>query len=358
MNTATLNQNKTSKGIIPEFETTLILPLTKMRDEHYIQQLLDRVKETYKTIDQDLKTKYILAKINDCIEKIDNKSGKKTVVISVSSVEEKIVYTDAIMAERIIANEPFGIRDLADLMQPEHQYLLLLQSADNFKVFLGGQYHLTRLHATIPDNINAYKNDIAEKTENFSDSTDRKEIMLDKFIHHIDKELEMIRHQYPLPVFVVGPERMNGHFKKLSHNSKAVVDYIHGNYDDAGTYQLLRLIEPHFTDLWKHGNDSLKNKIELALNANKFSYGIEDVWSNVMHKRGNVLLVERDFTYPHNNTDGIEYPNGNTNDILPEFIKDGVDIIIEQVLESGGQVHYANAALLNDYNHIALFLYY
>jgi hypothetical protein len=168
----------------------------------------------------------------------------------------------------------------------------------------------------------------------------------------------MIRHQYPLPVFVVGPERMNGHFKKLSHNNKAVVDYIHGNYDDAGTYQLLRLIEPHFTDLWKHGNDSLKDKIELALNADKFSYGIEDVWSNVMHKRGNVLLVERDFTYTHNNTEGNEYLNSNTNDVLPEFIKDGVDIIIEQVLESGGQVQYANAALLNDYNHIALFLYY
>ncbi len=358
MNTEALIQNKTGKGIFPEFETTLILPLANTSEEHYIQQLMDRVKEAYKTIDQDLKTKHILAKINDCIGKINHKSTKKTVVLFVSSVDEKIVYTDAILTERIIANEPFGIRDLADLMQPEHQFLLLLQSADNFKVFVGGQHHLTRLHASIPENIKAYKNDIAEKTENFSDSTGRKEILLDKFIHHIDKELEMIRHQYPLQVFVVGPERMNGHFKKLTHNDKAVAGYIHGNYDDAAPHQLLQLLTPHFNDLWKLSNDSLKSKIELALNANKFSYGIEDVWSNVMHKRGNVLLVERDFTYPHNNTDGIEYPNSNTKDVLPEFIKDGVDLIIEQVLESGGQVQYADADLLNDYNHIALFLYY
>ena len=62
MNTETLIQNKTGKGIFPEFETTLILPLTNTSDEHYIRQLMERVKEAYKTIDQDLKTKHILAK--------------------------------------------------------------------------------------------------------------------------------------------------------------------------------------------------------------------------------------------------------------------------------------------------------
>ncbi len=358
----TITQNLNKKGIanklVNNYEVALIMHILKMADEHYISHIINQVDEEFRKTKPDFKTCDILAQLRTGIAKANLNTDKKTFLLFLSSMDEKILYIDALLEEQIIVNEPFGIRDLTDLLQPKHQYLLLVQSADNFKVFMGGQNYLTKLRSSIPDNINAYRNDIANKTENFSDATDRKEIMLDKFIHHIDKELGMMLHQYPLPVFVMGPERMNGHFKKLSHNEKSVIAYIHGNFDESKIHQLLHHLEHHFADLWKLENDSLKNKIELALNANKFSYGIQDVWSNVMHKSGNMLLLERNFTYPHNNSDGSEYLNSNITDALPELVIDGVDIIIERVLESGGQVLYADKSILADYNHIALFHYY
>ena len=40
------------------------------------------------------------------------------------------------------------------------------------------------------------------------------------------------------------------------------------------------------------------------------------------------------------------------------YIKDAVDDVIEKVLETGGDVEFVDAAVLNDYQHIALLQYY
>jgi hypothetical protein len=359
MDTATINDArlKSEKKMIESPCITLILPVVYRNDELHLKAIKHNVEHELKEQSGN-NAKPILEKLENSINKINLHSNKKTFILFLSSEYEKVYYLDTLLDERIVINVPFEIRNLVGLMQPVHKFLLLLQSANNFKVFLGDKDNLIKLPSGIPDNINAYRNDIAEKIENFSDITDRKEIMLDKFIHHIDKELEMIRHRYPLPVFVIGPERMNGHFKKLSHNEKVVLEYIHGNYDEAKPYQLLQLVHPYLADLEETETLELKKKIELALNDFKFSTGIEDVWSNVLHKRGNLLLVDSNFTYPHNSNDESGNLNSNVKDIHPEFVKDAVGIIMEQVLESGGHVQYVDGGPLNDYGQIALFQYY
>jgi Bacterial archaeo-eukaryotic release factor family 3 len=228
-------------------------------------------------------------------------------------------------------------------VQSGDKYLLLVQSADMFKIFLGDKHQLMKLKLETPDNVNAYKNDMPEKVENFSDSTDKKEVMLDKFIHHIDKELESVLNKYHLPVFIIGPEKMNGHFKKYTHNSKAILGYIHGNHDDAKMHQLLQLVQPSLKELNNIENKEIATKIEKALSANKFSFGLDEVWTNVMDNNGNILLVERNYVFPQNQ-DGV--------------VADAVPTLIERVFESGGEVLFVDPEIMKDYKHIALFLYY
>ena len=258
-----------------------------------------------------------------------------------------------------MVDEHFEIRDLVNSLYPADKYLLLVQSAENFKIFLGDLYHLMKIKVNIPDNIAAYKNDLAEKIEYFTDTVDRKEVMLDKFIHHIDKELENLLNKYRnLPVFIIGPERMNGHFKKYTHNEKSILEYIHGNYDDAKPHQLLNLLQPYLKDLKIIENSNLATKIEHAQNANKFSFGIEEVWRNVMAGKGKLLLVERNFSWPHNTTDTSGNLNRDIDGINDEFVKDAVDILIEKVLETGGEVKFVDTDLLSNFQHIGLALYY
>ncbi len=299
----------------------------------------------------------ILNKLNDTFLKINYNGTKKSVAIFVSPIHETVIHLDVPLEEAVFTDETFEIRDLLYSLQPSDKYLVLVQSGTSFRMFLGDNNKLMGLKVSIPDNIAAYKNDIAEKIEYFTDTTDRKEIMMDKFIHHIDKELEHVLNLYNLPVFVLGTERMSGHFKKYTHNGNAVLGYIHGNYDEATAYQLANVIGPHLIELRNKENKELSTKIEDALSANRLSIGIEEVWRSAMDKKGKLLIVENNYSYPHTED---EHGNMNTDleNVRPSLIKDAVDVIIEEVLESGGEVKFVDQEMMKDLQHIAMFLYY
>jgi sRNA-binding carbon storage regulator CsrA len=231
----------------------------------------------------------------------------------------------------------------------------LVQSAESFKIFLGDHAHLVKLKIDAPANIAAYNNDIPERIENFSNIQDRKEVLLDKFILHIDKELGHILNKHNLPVFVLGTERINGHFKKYTHHSRAILDYIHGNYDDSRPHQLLTAIRPYLCELVNVERKELQQQIEEARNANRLSIGIDEVWRNATEKKGRLLLVEKNYSYPGT-------PDGKAGNgiVAPTSVltKDSVDLVIEKVVEYGGKVQFADAAVMDNLQHIAMFLYY
>ena len=185
----------------------------------YLKRLTDRIKSEITEKYKRDKATYVIEKLQDALAQINYTGTKKSVAIFVSPTYKTVIHLDVPMEETIMVDEPFEIRDLVHRMQPADKYLVLVQSGQSFRIFLGGQGKLIQLKVNIPDNIAAYKNDIAEKIEYFTDTTDRKEIMMDKFIHHIDKELDAILNAYHLPVFVLGTERMNGHYKKYTHLS-------------------------------------------------------------------------------------------------------------------------------------------
>ena len=336
---------------------TLLLPLDKKDNNAHLQALAMKIEKEL-TDQYNTGAKQVIERLHRSLSNIDLDSSKKSVAIFLSSIYEKMIYLDIPLEEKVIIDEAFEIRDLVNNRYPADKYLVLVQSARHFQFFLGDRYHLMKIKVNIPDDIAAYKNDIAEKIENFSDTTGRKEIMLDKFIRHIDKELESILKKYKLPVFVIGSERMNGHFKKYTHNENAILDYIHGNYDDAKPHQLLHLIQPYLKELKEIETKELTAKIEYARNANKFCSGIYDVWRNVMDRKGHLLLVEKNYTFPYNDDGEENELTDSISDIYPVFLKDAVDIIIERVLESGGEVKFVDAGIIKDYRHIALTLYY
>ncbi len=336
----------------------MVLPIEKgMGSSENLKRLTDRIENEIGSKYRRDKTTHVIEKLHHALSQINYSGNKKSVAIFVSPSYETVLHLDIPLEESIMVDEPFEIRDLVHSLHPADKYILLVQSAQSFRVFLGTQNKLIKLKLSIPDNIEAYKNDIAEKIEYFTDTTDRKEIMMDKFIHHIDKELDNILNKYHLPVFVLGSERMNGHFKKYTHHEKVILDYIHGNYDDATIYQLGETIKPYLSDLRKKAQQELRLKIEQAMDANKVAIGIDEVWKSALNKKGRMLIVEKNYYYPHvvdqdGNLKGIS-PNVN-----PSPLQDAVDIIIEKVLENGGEVQFADPEMLKDLGQIILIQYY
>lgn len=301
----------------------------------------------------------VIQKLRSVIRNLAIDPAKKSVAIFVSPVFQKVVYLDIAVEEKMIIDESFEIRDLIYSKKQLHKYLVLLLSGKESRIYLGNSSTFVRVVSNIPESVEAYKNDIPEKVTNFSDVSDRKEILMDKFLQHIDHSLDLILNEYKLPLFVLGTDRILGHFKKLTKHAGAIVEYISGNYEEASQPELLHLLEPHITNWKKVQQKNLLNQLEEAASKKKLATGIKEVWEEAVNNKGRLLVVEKNYMYAAQHgasetvLNKVTEPHSNIS-----YLKDAVDDVIEKVLAGGGDVEFADEGSLKDYQHIALIQYY
>jgi hypothetical protein len=298
-----------------------------------------------------------LFKLNRVIDNINYNTHKKSIAIFVSPVTEKVYYLDIRVEEKIVFDESFEIRDLIYSKKQNTDYLVLILSAERSKMFLNNSSKFNLIKSNIRENVFACKHDKAEKATNFSDTEKYKEVLLYKFLHHMDEGLTLVLKAYNLPVFVMGAEKVLGHFKKNSQNVDRLVEFIHGNYTDATDSEIREALQPYVQD-WKNiKQHEIIMEIAKATDDGKVASGIHKVWKAVLHKNCRLLVVEKDFVCPvhlGSNTDAIHKTGPNN----PFYIKDAVDEIMEKVLQSGGNVEFVENDLLIDYGRIALIQYH
>ncbi len=301
----------------------------------------------------------VIQKLKRIIADLNFSTYKKSIAIFVSPLFEKILYLDLEVEEKIIIDESFEIRDLVYAKKESHKYLVLLLSSRQYKVYIGNTNTFTRIKANGPDHVDAVIRDISGKVSNFSDASDRKQIILRKFFYETDKNLSYLLNMYQLPVFIAGVEKALGYFKSISVNQKNIAGYIHGNYEDATEDELKNLLDAYIKDWKKVKMKELFRKMENAAGAGKLFSGIQEVWRQASLKRGRLLIVEKNFVYvaEHGKTEDTIYEaDGSYNRF--SYIRDIVDDVIEKVLEYGGDIEFVEEGMLSDYQHIALIQYY
>lgn len=349
-------QYRPAVSIIMPFEPKMS---AKAELTHALKMAVDKVeKQLTSDYPQEL-AQLVTRKLLAIINTLNFNTHKKSIAIYVSPVFEKVLYLDIQVEEKIILDKTFEIRDLVYSKKQLHKYIVLLLSGRDCRMYLGNTNTFVRIVSNTPETIYAYANDIPGRIANFSDISERKEVMMDKFLHHIDNTLSIVLEAYHLPLFVLGTKKMTGHFKSISRNEKKVVGYIHGNYTESTEEELKDVLRPHIADWQKVMQKDVLNQLEEAANHKKLAIGMRDVWKDAMNHKGRLLVVEKNYMYaaqqgdsPDDIQEAIEPYNKFSN------IKDAVDDVIEKVLTNGGDVEFVDADVLKDYQHIALVTFY
>lgn len=301
----------------------------------------------------------VLTRLSQLTHKLDFRSTKKSIAIYVSPLMQKLLYLDTALDEKITIDESFEIRDLLYNKKQAEHYLVMLLSAKKMTMYLCNCPELHYIYSFEADNTPLVEKDHAGPVANFSDPGSRKEKLLEKFLHQMDEQLSELLQQHPLPVFVLGTERVLGHFNKISRNQRSLVDHIHGNYDETGEPELRKVLAPHVKKWKKEKEQNILHLLDIAMNANKLSAGMLEVWKAATEKNCRLLVVEKDYVCParHGAEPGIIYEEAAPYD-TPFFIKDAVDDVMELVLSHGGEVEFVGNGMLRQFNSIALVHYH
>jgi len=299
----------------------------------------------------------LIQKLDRIIKELDYKTKKKSIALYVSPVFEKVIYLDMKTDERIMVDSSFEIRDLVYSNKHLYKYLLLLLSGKESRLYLGNSASFEKL--TSPGSVYSYVNDAPEKVLNFSDMSERKQIIRDKFLQHTDSLLDKVLKEYRVPLFIMGTEKLLGHFKKHTKHSDSVFKYIIGNYEDHTLSQLKVIMKPYIASWFRAQQKAVLVQLEKAADKKKLVFGIKNVWNAVHNYHGRLLVVERNFMVAARftkNNDSIELAK-KPYEKRPDTM-DIVDDVIEKVLENGGDVEFVDKDLLKAYNQIALVKYY
>jgi hypothetical protein len=343
---------------------SVIIPIESKINQQ--TELEYKMKNVYHKIETDLNKNYppekvnpVLQKLSKMIEQVNFQSNKKSIAIYVSPLMDKIYYLDVVTEEKTVIDDSFEIRDLIYNKKEDRKYFLLILSSKKIKYFECYNHHFKLLPSPVQDEISFYTNDIAEKVTNFSDQSERKEILMDKFLMHADHGLSELLQTNKLSVFVTGADRIIGHFKKITKNSSNIRHYISGNFEESTQAELSIILDPVIKDWQKLKQISLLKEMDQALSHKKLACGIKEVWEAASQKRGRLLIVEKNYECPaqHSSEEDTIYIK---NEILnqPLFIKDAVDDVIEKVLHFGGDVEFVDDQMLFNYQHIALIEYF
>ncbi len=327
--------------------------------------LLHKLKTVVDKVEHEFAAKYskevgyaVMERLRSIIARTKVDAHKKGIAIFVSQGFEKVLFLDLPVKERVIVNGTFEIRDLVQNCNLGNRYLILLLSGWQFKLYRGSTHEFLKIVSAIPQSIHTYKRDSGDEPVGPTVAATRKEILMDKFLHQVDKEIGRLIALDHLPVFVLGTIRMLDHFKKITKNSASIVVYISGNYDESSFSQLKEALEPYLA-IWR--NDRQKQLLALldhAAGQRKLAVGIEEVWYAALNKKGQKLVVENGFVYPVQlEASTREIVKNDRGDQETLYLPDAVDDIIGNVISNDGDIHFTEHDTLDKYEHIALVTY-
>ncbi|HEV2354996.1 MAG TPA: hypothetical protein VGR89_12175 [Puia sp.] len=300
-------------------------------------------------LERDLMNRYssdlalpVIRKIQQAFKGLNGATHKSSVAIFAEGGNVNVLYMDIPVKETVVVDRSFAVKDILNCRLDGKEYLVMTLTARQSRVFLGlgGEYRIIKSNS--PQNVFAYLNEVPTRTGNFSDPADRRQVMLDKFLRHMDEGLAAILQAYPAPVFVVGDPRVTGHFGKLTRHSKNIVAYVH--YDSANDDEARwkEAICPYLADWEKLRRQHTLQLVEKAVDSGRLATGIGEVSRQARAHNSRLLVVEEG------------YSGTDSSPVKGFYVTDAVDQAIWQVLANGGKVEWVDKGALGAMGHIAL----
>ncbi len=283
----------------------------------------------------------VIEKLKIIIKDLNYSTHKKSIAVYVSAVFEKVLYLDMEVKEHIMVEDSFAIRDIIKSKKEVEEYLVLVFGEEETKIYLDNTAELQQVFS----NRSEYRRNIDEL------------IFTKEYLQHIDVTLNVILQSFKVPLFVLGDKKVIHQFKNITKHASSIIDYAEHNCENISPGKLRKTISPLIHNWPGVKRESLKHQLIHASGEKKVVSGIEEAFSEAMHRHGRLLLVEKNYKYPSGYgsdkelIDSAIHPYNSSS-----YIKDAVDDIIEKVLEENGDVEFVDKDLLKDYGHIALIL--
>lgn len=344
---------KTLKNIRSKNCISIILNTHRTKPDYLKDaiQLKNLIKDAENRLmaDTDKKTaQNLIGKLQALADNIDHSHNLESLILFVN--EEVADYTRLPLSvvDRVVIDDTFATRDLVRAMHHEANYYVLVLSQEKVRL----------LEASNDKVVKEFGKPFPMENKQFfsrskpeSSIASRQSSLIAEFFNTVDKELNTIRHQNPLPVLITTVEENYPEYLKIADEKHSIYDvFLNKNRThekaDAIVSEAWKLIEAHLVEQ----NNARKAELKKAVTENKFLSDTNEIWKAITEGKIQTLFIEQGLFQPATieNDEIIYVSQEHRSDT--DVIDDIYDELIELNMKYGGDVVFLPKGDLTKFN--------
>jgi hypothetical protein len=287
---------KALKDIISENCVTIIMNTHRTspdnkKDPLTLKNLIREANERLYAEENKRNAKQIVERLKELETKIDHNHNLESLILFVNEDIAEYTRLPVAVEDRVVIDHTFATRDLVRAMHLETNYYVLVLSQQKVRLIEAfNDKVVAELGNPFPiENVQFYSTNKAEIS-----NASRQTNLIAEFFNRVDKEVNNIIKDNPLPVLICTEESNYHEYLKIAAHRQNIFDtYLNMNRVDQKAHQII-------TESWKIAKDITIKKnnarieaLRMAVSQNKFLSDSNEIWQAIKQGRVQTLFIEQ-----------------------------------------------------------------
>jgi hypothetical protein len=344
---------KELKDIISESCITIILNTHRTspdnkKDPLKLKNLIKEAEQRLFADETKRDAKALVQRLLELESKIDHNYNLESLILFVNEDIAEYTRLPIAVENRVVIDHTFATRDLVRSLHIETNYYVLVLSQQKVRLIEAfNDKVVAEIGNPFPIENKQFYSTSKVKLSNASKQTN----LIAEFFNRIDKEVNKIRKENPLPVLICTEQGNYHEYLKIADQKQSIFDtFLNKNRIDEKAHAII-------TEAWKivqeytvKNNNAKKAELLKAVGQNKFLSDTNEIWQAIKQGRIQTLFIEQGNFQPATWENGkIQYVSDDVRD-KKEVVDDIYDELIEVNMSYGGDVVFLPKGELTKFN--------
>lgn len=344
---------KELKDIISERCVTIILNTHRTspdnkKDPLTLKNLIKEAEERLFADESKRDAKILVDRLKALESKIDHSHNLESLVLFVNEDIAEYTRLPIAVEDRVVIDYTFATRDLVRALHFETNYYVLVLSQQKVRLI---EAFNDKVVAEIGNPFPIENNQFYSTNKAELSNANRQTNLVAEFFNRVDKEVNKIRKENPLPVLICTEEGNFHEYLKIADQKQAIFDtFLNKNRVDEKDHHIIAEAWKTAKDYMASKNNARKAELEQAVSQNKFLSDTNEIWQAIKEGRVQTLFIEEDKFQPAIwENDQITYLSDELRN-KKEVVDDIYDELIEANMNYGGDVVFLPKGELTKFN--------
>ena len=292
----------------------------------------------------------LIDKLNTLASSINHRQNQESLILFVSNDVVDFVRLPIPVESRVVVDNTFATRDLIRGLHARAGYYVLVLSKDEARLIEASNDKVVQ---EFTDDF-PFKNEFSQVSKSELSDAGRLRNLSAEFFNRVDKAVNQIRKDNPMPVLVASDQQNYHEYMKIADEPKTILDFfLNGNKQTEKDFNIVseawNIVKE---DVTKRNNER-KADLQKAVSANKFLSDTNEIYQAIKQGKVQTLFVEQGLFQPAiMENDQITYvtdEDRNGKDVIDDIY----DELIEMNLKHGGDVVFLPKGELNKFSGFA-----